>query len=65
MFFVIDSPEYHSSQLVISRDCLQSYDLSSTTEFSDEVFIQNAAKIIKNAVLSKLINASDLPWPPS
>ena len=65
MFFVIDSPEHHSSQLVISRDCLQSYDLSSTTEFSDEVFIQNAAKILKNAVLSKHINASDLPWPPS
>ena len=59
------SPEYHSSQLVISRDYLQSYDLSSTIEFSDEFFIQKAEKILRNAVLSKIINASDLPWPPT
>ena len=43
------SPECHSSQLVISRDCLQLYDLSSTIEFSDEFFIQKAAKITEKA----------------
>ena len=38
-FLLFISPEYHSSQLVISRDCLQLYDLSFTIEFSDEFFI--------------------------
>ena len=57
------SLEYHLSQLVKSRDRLQWYDLSSTIEFSDEFFIQKAAKILRKTVLLKIINASDLPWP--
>ena len=64
-FLLFISPEYHSSQLVISRDCLQLYDLSSTIEFSDEFFIKKAAKILRNIVLSKIINVSDIPWLPT
>ena len=44
---------------------MQSYDLSSTIEFSNEFFIQKAAKILRKTILLKIINASDLPWPPN
>lgn len=51
---------------MISKGCLQSYHLSSKIEFSDEFFIQQAAKIVRNAVVFfQKRNASDLPRTPT
>ena len=57
--------EYHLPQVVISKECLTSYEFSSKVEFSDQLYVQKAAKIIRKAVITKIDNSSDLPWPPT
>ena len=57
-------PEYHLPQVVISKECLTPYEFSTKVEFPEELYVQKATKIIHKAVITKIDNSSDLPWPP-
>eukprot|EP00794_Sanderia_malayensis_P002237 gene2237-2552_t len=62
---VFVSPEYHSPQVVFSKECMETQSMTKTLEFSDEYVVKKAAVKIRHAILEIIKDAAPLPWPPT
>ncbi|CAB4022282.1 Hypothetical predicted protein [Paramuricea clavata] len=56
--------EYHISQVVISKECLQNQMISGRSTRIQQSALKRAASFLQESVLSFLEKADPLPWPP-
>ena len=59
------SPEYHSTQVVICRKCLECSTMSKSIEYSNELILTRAASLLKQTVTEKLDATNETSWPPT
>ena len=59
------STEYHTSQVVISRECLETQTISKSLEFSEDYAVKRAASLLHDVVLKFVKESTPLPWPPT
>ena len=60
------SPDYHSTQIVISNKCFQQQSLSSfMSDFEPEMILKNAANYLRSSVINSYSEIEKLLWPPT
>lgn len=59
------STEYHTAQIVISRECLETQTISKSLEFSENYAVKRTASLLRDVVLKFVEKSSSLPWPPT
>ena len=59
------SPEYHSTQVIISRKCLECSTISKSIEYSNEFILKKASSLLKQTVADKLAATNETAWPPT
>ena len=60
------SPDYHSTQIVISTKCFQEQSLSSfMSDFEPEIMLKNAANYLRTSVINSYSEVEKLSWPPT
>ena len=60
------SPDYHSTQIVISTKCFQERRLSSSmSDFQPEKIFKNAANYLRSSVINSYSEVEKLSWPPT
>ena len=58
-------PEYHSPQVVFSKDCIETQSMAKALQFSDEYIVKKAAFKLRHALLEFMNDAVPLTWPPT
>ena len=59
------SVSYHEAQIVISKDALSQTTLASFVSGSSNFILKEAASIIRAEIMEMMMNAPELPWPPT
>ena len=60
------SPDYHSTQIVISTKCFQEQSLSSfMSDFEPEIMLKNAANYLRSSVINSYSEVEKLSWSPT
>ena len=60
------SPDYRSTQIVISTKCFQEQSLSSfMSDFEPEIILKNAANYLRSSVINSYSEVEKLSWPPT
>ena len=59
------STEYHTSQVVINRECLETQTISKSLKFSEDYAVKRAASLLHDVVLKFVKESTPLPWPPT
>ena len=55
------STKYHTSQVVISRECLETQTISKSLEFSEDYAVKRAASLLHDVVLKFVKESTPLP----
>ena len=60
------SPDYHSTQIVISTKCFKEQSLSSfMSDFEPEIILKNAANYLRSSVINSYNEVEKLSWSPT
>lgn len=58
-------PEYHTPQVVISKDCLQGQVFSRNSTVFKEFTVEKASRLLREGILDTIERAPGVPWPPT